>query len=124
MRGHNEGRKFLETALVHIREVNKNSALSQKNGLQFPPEDSHDIRVSCPLIHFLTVATSYPDNKLACEYSKGAPLVGVIQERRALTAIPRDAALSFEQWRLGFPARNKKIIHQLKKVAGAELYLE
>ena len=72
----------------------------------------------------MTVALAYPDHKIACEFSKGLPLVGEIEECNVLTAKPRDAPLSLETWKRGLPARNTKIIEKLKRTAGTELSLE
>ena len=92
-------------------------------GFNSPPK-SPASRVNFPLIYFLTVALTYPDDKLACEFPKGLPLVGKIAECNALTAKPRGAPLPLETWKRGLPARNAKIVETLKRAAGAELALE
>ena len=50
--------------------------------------------------------------------------MGVIQGCNVLTTKQRGASLSFDQWRLGIPARNREITQQPKKADGAELALQ
>ena len=76
------------------------------------------------MIYFLTMALTYPDSKLACEFSRGLPLVGEIEECNVLTAKPRDASISLETWKRGLPARNAKIVAKLQQTAGTELALK
>lgn len=71
----------------------------------------------------MTVAKSYPDSKFDWEFSKDLPPVGEIVDCNVLTAKPRDASLSFDQWRVGIPAHNRKITQQLRKAAWTELAL-
>ena len=73
--GPTEVDKYRECALAQIQQIDHNlSKLSTKWALTFPV-DSPARRVNFPLIYFLTVALTYPDKKLASEFSQGLPLV-------------------------------------------------
>ena len=124
LRGPDEVREYRENALVQIKEINnKLTPLVSKWAPTLPP-NSPASGVNFPLIYFLTIATAYPGNKFAYEFPKCPPLVGDIKECNVLTAKPRGASLSLDRWRRGFPARNRKVIEQLKRSARAEIALQ
>ena len=106
--GPNEVSEYLPDALAQLKDTNqKPTPLVDKWASTLPP-NSPAIRVNSPLIYFITFALTYPDSKLACEFSKGSPLLGEIEERNVLAAKPRGAPLSLDTWKRGIPARNRK----------------
>ena len=85
------------------------------------PEKSPAAAINFPLIYLLMNALEYPDEHFATELSKGMPIAGPIAPTPGLTARKRCAELSYQEWKEGIPARNKKIFDRVLKSQGSEL---
>ena len=112
---------FRSNVTTCLDEINGTlKSVKEKWAAALPPK-SPASGVNFPIIYFISKTFSYPDTNFANEFSKGLPLVGEIKPCEVLVPKLRDASLTIQQWRAGLPARNRKIIGQLKKNSDSEL---